>query len=162
MSADHPLMMLDTNIWLDSYLNHRKGTNAARMLITFAIENDIALAYAATSTKDIFYILSSEMKHRARKETGTLSEEQAQACISLAWGCLDNMASLAVAAPVGESQVWLARHYRTLHNDFEDDLILAAAETSKSDYLVTNDQRLIGKSSIPAFTSVDMLAFLQL
>lgn len=162
MSADNPIMVLDTNVWLDSYLDHREGTADARALITFAIENDITLAYAATSTKDVFYIVASEMKYRARKDTGALSEEQARACTALAWGCIENMASVAVAAPVGEPQVWLARHYRSLHNDYEDDLILAAVETSKADYLVTNDQRLMGKSPAPAFTSADMLAYLQL
>lgn len=130
-----------------------------RELITYAVERNFTLAYAATSTKDLFFLASSELKRLAREATGSLSEESARSCSSLAWGFLQNMTEIAVAVPVGEPQIWLATHYRGLHEDYEDDLILAAAESSKADYLVTNDKALFGKAPIPVFTSTDMLAY---
>lgn len=159
MSQENPVLLLDTNIWMDNYFAHRPLCQAARKLITYAVERNFTLAYAATSTKDLFFLARSELKRLARQAAGSLSEESALACSSLAWGFLQNMTEVAVAVPVGEPQIWLATHYRGLHEDYEDDLILAAAESSKADYLVTNDKALFGKASTPTFTSVDMLAY---
>ncbi|MEC4175331.1 PIN domain-containing protein [Adlercreutzia sp. R7] len=161
MTKEHPTLLLDTNIWIDNYFAHREGSEAARELIAYANEQNYTLAYAATSTKDLFFLAGSELKRLVREEKGELSEEDARSCSDLTWAFLKNMTSIAVAIPVGEPQIWLATHYRALHGDFEDDLILAAAEESKADYLVTNDRALFGKAAIPVFTSADMLAYLK-
>lgn len=79
----------------------------------------------------------------------------------MTWDCLNHMAEIAVAVPIGEPQVWLARHYRDLHEDYEDDLVLAAVETSQADYFVTGDKRLTGKCASPTFTAAEMIAFLK-
>lgn len=159
MTQENPVLLLDTNIWMDNYFAHRPFCQESRKLIAYAVEENLTLAYAATSTKDLFFLASSELKRLARQAAGSLSEESARACSSLAWGFLQNMTEIAVAVPVGEPQIWIATHYRGLHEDYEDDLILAAAESSKADYLVTNDKALFGKASIPTFTSPDMLAY---
>jgi predicted nucleic acid-binding protein len=59
------------------------------------------------------------------------------------------------------SDVWLARKYRTLHDDFEDNFILAAAERAKVDFLVTSDQSLLRKATVAALSPQDMLAVLK-
>lgn len=56
----------------------------------------------------------------------------------------------------------VAEHMHDLHGDFEDNLILAAVETSNADYFITNDTSFLGKSSCAAFTCADMLAFLRM
>ena len=159
MSQENPVLLLATNIWMDNYFVHRPFCQTSRKLITYAVERNFTLAYAATSTKDLFFLASSELKRLARQAAGSLSEEGARSCSSLAWGFLQNMTEIAAAVPVGEPQIWLATHYRGLHEDYEDDLILAAAESSKADYLVTNDKALFGKASVPTFTSPDLLAY---
>ena len=58
--------------------------------------------------------------------------------------------------------MWLASHYEDLHGDFEDDLVLAALETSKADFFVTNDEVLRGKAPTGAFDAADMLAYLRM
>lgn len=146
---------------MDNYFSHRPACQASRDLIAYALECNFTLAYVATSTKDLFFLASGELKRLARESTGELSEATALACSSLAWGFLRNMTEIAVAVPVGEPQVWLATHYRDLHEDYEDDLILAAVEEAKADYFVTNDRKLFGKAAIPTFSSADMLAFLK-
>ena len=161
MTRENPVLLLDTNIWMDNYFSHRPGSAAARELISYANEQNCTLAYAATSSKDLFFLAGSELKRIVREEEGELSEANARACSEMAWAFLKNMTAIAVAAPVGEPQIWLATHYRDLHEDFEDDLVLAAAEESKADFFVTGDRTLFGKSAVPTFTSEDMLRYLK-
>lgn len=162
MSEKSPVLLLDTNIWLDLYLEYRPGYEAAKALLDFAEVENMTIAYASVSAKDIFYVICGEMKRLAREEKGGLSQADALAARSVAWGCVRNMIQNAVAVPVGEPQVWLASHYENLHGDFEDDLVLAALETSKADFFVTNDEVLRGKAPTGAFDAADMLAYLRM
>ena len=162
MSADCPVTLLDTNIWLDCYDHNRLGHADALALINELEKREFTIAYASTSAKDMFYVLGSTMKQEAREHCSELTQVHAQAIQAATWGCLRNMIAMAVAVPISEPQIWLAEHMHALHGDFEDNLILAAVETSKADYFVTNDMTLLGKSACPAFTCADMLAFLQM
>lgn len=161
MSTDCPVALLDTNIWLDYYDHDRLGHTNALQLVNELEKGGFTIVYASTSAKDMFYVLGSTLKKKAQEQSGQLTQRQAEAAASAAWGCLRNMTAIAVAAPIGEPQIWLAEHMHDLHDDFEDNLILAAVETSKADYFVTNDTTLLGKSACPAFTCADMVAFLQ-
>ena len=49
----------------------------------------------------------------------------------------------------------------TINTDFEDDVIVAAAQTAGMDFLVTNDKTLFAKSIVPALSSEDILAYLK-
>lgn len=161
MSADAPIALLDTNIWLDCYDAARPNHPDALTLMDLLEKADFTIAYASTSIKDFYYLFCAEHKQATRQREGQLTQARAQAIQTAAWGCLRNMTAIAVAAPIGEPQIWLAKHMHDLHGDFEDNLILAAVETSKADYFVTNDTMLLGKSACPAFTCADMVAFLQ-
>ena len=160
MSKQPYTLLLDTNIWLDYYLGDRAQSNAAKDLIMYAEEKGLPLVYASTSLKDVFYILQREFKESFRHEGRVMSSDQASSCCKAAWGCLRHMMEIAVAAPVGEAQIWLASHYEDLHADFEDDLILATIETSKANFLVTGDETLQQKAQIGAFDATAMLTFL--
>lgn len=160
MSEQNIIMLLDTNVWIDYFNGARAGHRDALSLIELAVEQQMTIAYPASSLKDLYYIQAALLKDDCRVRFGVLTEEQALAAQEAAWACVKSVASIAVAAPVGEPQVWLAERYRSVHNDFEDDLVLAAAETCKADYFVTNDKALLGKSSCPSFTCTDMLAYL--
>lgn len=85
----------------------------------------------------------------------------ARAIAEIAWGCVDNLCEFATAVGLDNSDVWLARKYRTLHDDFEDNFILAAAERAKVDFLVTSDQSLLRKATVAALSPQDMLAVLK-
>ena len=95
------------------------------------------LLYAATSSKDLFYLISSEHKAWYRREHGSLSQDAAVAATSLAWDCLDVLSQLATPVPCDLSDIWMASKQRKLHSDYEDDLIIAAAMRAKADLLVT-------------------------
>ena len=56
------------------------------------------------------------------------------------------------------SDVWLARKYQRIHADFEDCMVLAAAQRAKADYLVTSDEALLRHAPVAALSVDDFLA----
>lgn len=51
--------------------------------------------------------------------------------------------------------------YKPLHNDFEDNLVVASALSANVDFLVTNDEVLLRHAPIACLSSNDMLALLK-
>ena len=152
------MLLLDTNVWLDNYIPTRPGHETARRLLRHARDNDVRLVYAVGTIKDVFYLVASHFKNDVRASGSTVGEAEALVAKELAWSCIDNMRELACAVGADESDVWLASKYRSLHEDLEDNLVLAAAERAGVAYLVTNDQTLIGKSTVAALAPADWLA----
>lgn len=54
--------------------------------------------------------------------------------------------------------VQLARKYQRTHEDFEDCLVLAAAQRVKADFLVTSDEALLHHAPVAALSVDDFLA----
>lgn len=161
MSHDRPVLLIDSNVWLDHYSGDRPGSADATALITYADARGLTLAYPASCIKDVYYLIAQSLKRQYRQERGALTEEAARACNECAWESARNLATIAVAVPVGEAEVWLACQLKELHGDLEDDLVLAALESSQADFLVTGDAVLRDKAPRGAFAARDMLAYLR-
>lgn len=155
-------ILLDTNIWVDNYLAYRPGNRQSCALIDAALELRVSILYPVHIIKDVFYIIQNSMKAKEREEQGFVSERAALAIREISWACTENMTQNATAVAADDTDVWLAMRYRTIHKDLEDNLVLAAAERSQADMLVTNDHELLGKATIPAHTPEDALAFLRM
>ena len=157
-------VLVDTNVWLDCYLPNRKHGQTARELLRGCVNNEskVDILFPLHALNDVFYQVSREAKAWVRKSTGSLSEAYARAANAQAWDCIDRM--LEVGTPVGTdvSDVWLACHLRDIHPDFEDDMVLAAAERAQADFLVTSDEQLIKKATVAALTPEDMLKVLRM
>ena len=78
----------------------------------------------------------------------------------IAWGCVLSMGEMATVVPVDQSDLWIATKFRTVHEDLEDDLVLAAMERSQADFLVTSDETLLRKSPVAALSPHDLLALM--
>ena len=94
--------------------------------------------------KDLFCLLPRALRRIASLDgcdDGQVSYAPAE------WSCLQKMMEMACAAPQPNAECELARLLRSTHSDFEDNLIIAAAETAKVDYVVTNDKGLL--SALP-------------
>ena len=72
------------------------------------------------------------------------------------------MQEIACAVPLDHTDVWVASKQRALHEDFEGDLVIAAAMRGKVDYLVTNDGALLRHCPVAALSSSDMCTVLEL
>lgn len=160
MSKFPKSLLLDTNIWLDNYIDGRPSSECSRKLIDFALGRRIALFYSVTSLRDTCFNVAMALKREARVERPVLSESEITAINEIAFSCIENMHEIATAVGADESDAWLALKLYSVHHDIEDNLILAAAERSGASFLVTNDLRLIRHANCVAMTSEDMLVYL--
>ena len=153
-------LLLDTCVWLDDFLGGRERSADARRLITRALERGMTLLYAASSVKDVHYIVCQTLKRERRLSGGEVSESTSLADSQTAWACVKNMSEIATAVGMDASDVWLAEKYRTLHGDIEDNLVIAAAQRAHADILVTDDLDLVRHAPVAAMTPGDVLALL--
>lgn len=159
-AADKPLYVLvDTNVWVDSFLGFRAGHTAAMEFLDAATQKSAQLLYPVSSLQDVFAILIMEMKRKAM-ESGQVSEDVAWGIRESAWACIDSLCQNAVSVGAQESDVWLASKLRGVNWDLEDNMVLAAAKRCEADYLVTSDAHLIQKANVTAYTPADMAKLL--
>ena len=124
-------LFLDTNVWLEKYLPWRAGHGTVLALLQEARLQEVAIAFPAQSALDVYQRVRIENKRWARN-SGRLDEHMAQAIKRLAWDCVNDMCDLATAVPVDSSDLYLACKHRDVHDDLEDDLVLAACQQDMS------------------------------
>lgn len=155
-----PLIVVDTDVWLDLYLPNRAGRDDARRFVERAIACGASLLYTVQTANDVFARVSINAKRWVREGKGEIDENYARAIKGLAWDCVASMRELGTAVGADDSDLWLAQKYRELHDDFEDDLILAACTRVSADYLVTNDAKLLRHAPVAALTPADVCVLL--
>ena len=155
-------ILCDTNVWLDNFIADRDHSQAVKEMLALCPATDALILFPMHALNDVFYQVARDAKDWVRKSMGSLPEAYAHAANDHAWDCLESM--LEVGTPVGAdgSDVWLACHLRDLHPDFEDNMVLAAAERVHADFLVTSDKQLIKKATVAALTPTDMLKVLRM
>jgi predicted nucleic acid-binding protein len=72
------------------------------------------------------------------------------------------MRDFATAVGVDEADLWLASKYRSVSSDFEDNVLIAAAQRANADYLVTWDAALLRTPIVRTATPLEMLALIDL
>ena len=153
-------LLCDTNVWLDHYLGFRPGHEEVASFMAQATEADAELLVPFASLKDFYYLMQIELKRCARSDGSPLGEGDGAAIREIAWAALDSLTEVASIVGGDASDVWLARKQRPLHDDFEDDLVIAAALRSKADFLVTSDERLLQHAPVAALSPTDMSIYL--
>lgn len=159
MVTNPPILLLDANVWIDTYIPGRAGYATAQRLISYAHASGASLAFPAQACLDVYQRSRSDSK-RALRQQGPLTEAAAKAIKGHAWDCVNHMRQVATAIPVDATDVSLACKLRDSHDDFEDDLVLVSCSRARANYLVTNDRKLISRSHICAKTPEEMLALL--
>ena len=154
-------LMLDTNCWLDYYIPNRPRGAQTRELIRYAFVHDIKLLYPAAIAKDVYYLIDLETKRFIRSAQGKLTQNAAALASEAAWSAVNHMRENAFAASIGQADVWYAAKLRSVHEDFEDNLVLAAAERVRATYLVTSDEQLLRHATVAALTPEKALAALK-
>lgn len=158
-------IVLDTNVWLDVLLPYRPGNTIAKAFVSRAQAQGITLMYPVHAVSDVFYLSFVGTKTQLRQVYEGSDELIAAAARTCAWENVNDMREMATAVGADESDVWLACASEYLHNDVEDNLVLAAARRSKADCLVTNDRGLLEHASLACVAAVsveDMLRLLTL
>lgn len=161
MSAKPKCAVVDTNVFLDTYLPGRPGCKDARDALCAAEADDVELLYTAGQAKDIFFLLGRALKSRGRTESGELEEGSARAINEICWAVLDDIEGRATVVGADLSDVWVAKKLKGAHRDFEDDLVIAAAYRAKADCIITNDEKLAKHSPVACLTPNDFVALLE-
>ena len=153
-------ILLDTNVLVDYYLGREPGCSACKDIIARCC-GEHALYAAAVSLKDVYYLVGATLKRAQRVEQGTLSEQDALACTQIAWSCVRQAMEFVLVANTGRAECLDAFVCRSVHEDFEDNLVVAAARTIGADFLVTGDERLALHSPVGALSPRAMANLLE-
>ena len=128
--------LLDTNIWLYYFLGEDAYKHEIMDLIASGQDDGVDILSTPTTANALFYVLP-----RALRRAGAIGPDETMC--SIAWGCLERMFELATPAPQSAAECHIARTLRSTIPDFEDAMIIAAAETAGADYIVTLDKELL-------------------
>ncbi len=154
-------ILIDTNVWLDNYIGSRSTKKTSRSLIDLCRYLEIDLYLAAVSLKDVYYNIGAALKRERRAEGNPIDSPIAISIEEYAWKCVLNMMKIGTLVPVDTSDFVTARYYHQVHPDLEDDLILAAAQRARANYLVTTDEKLLRHAPVAAITPGDMHTLLE-
>ena len=157
MSTAGNTIVVDTNVWLDYLLGNRALHEPSKRFIVEAKRQDLPLAIPSHSVKDVFFIFQQQIK-AANRVDGKQDAETAALCArSAAWSAIDLIMELATVGPSDQSDAWIASKHRSLHPDYEDDLVIACAMRLDARLLVTNDEAFIKHSPVPTLSARDAL-----
>lgn len=155
-------ILVDTNILLDYFLARSAHHHAVSAFIARAYEReDIVLCVPSLSLKDLAYQLASLMKLDARRAGKDITPDIAAAAREVSWGCVRSVLEKALVGPIGHTEVLGAFTYKRIHDDFEDDLVLAALDAVDANFLMTHDDALgrhVGDFCITAEEGLELLA----
>lgn len=155
-------IMVDANVWVDSFCADHAESFAARAFIGRAVESGATLLFPVHIAKDVLYVVQHELKRRLLAEKGSVDEASARAIGEAALAFVRTMTENATAVGADVSDLWLAEKYLALHRDYEDNLVLAACRRACADYLVTNDRKLLEHADLAAKTPRQMMPILAL
>lgn len=153
-------ILLDTNAIVDYLMGREPGCSDCKQLMLMHSNGEHAVYTTPLSLKDAYYLIGMQLKRMERQATGQLSESAAKAANEIAWQCIRVLADSILLLPVGRAESLQAFTYKSIHADFEDNLIVAAAQSTNMDYLVTNDANLARHALIACLSSSDMVALL--
>lgn len=157
----HPLILVDTNVWLDALIPSRARHQCCARLLEVAVGSGATLLYPVRVLSDVFFMVQRCAKDWFRSAYGVLTEEAARACRSMAWDRVHDMRLIATAVGEDEADVWLACKYRAIHEDLEDNFVLAAAKRAHADYVVSSDRELQRRAPLACVSPDQMLVILE-
>lgn len=165
MSADvTPLkpraLMLDTCVWVNSQIGTNSGHEAARSLIIAALRQDMTLGIAPHSLASVFYIVHRHLRRLDAADNAAISGDSLAAAKETAWGVINSITEYATVIGANGSDARIATLYKSVHDDFEDNLVIAAARRMKADLIVSDDQQFVLHSPLPAMTAEDALRWI--
>ena len=164
MSNARPLkpraLLLDTCIWVNAQFGDSAGHKDALDLITAAYDQGVRLGIAPHSLSNVFYITHRHLKRLAAESASGLTEGLALAAKEAAWGVVDNIMEYAEVVGSDVSDAHIAALHKRVHNDFEDNLVMAAARRMDADLIVTDDLAFIRHCPLPAMSAHDALNWL--
>ncbi|MBQ9043644.1 MAG: hypothetical protein IJ111_12625 [Eggerthellaceae bacterium] len=153
-----PALLIDTNVWLDIEYGDRGGW-PTEFLVACRMAG-ARLGIASHSLKDVYYLIQRRIKLDDRRLGGVDPERSAAAARVAAWAVVEHILDNAEVVGSDYMDAHLATKHRRIHDDYEDDLIIAAAMRMKADLLVASDQTLLKHAPIAALSPQDATQWL--
>ena len=161
MNENPLIIMVDTNVWLDLFMPRRPLAETTIAFFKEARRQGVELVFTLEIARAVFRTVSYEAKCWTRESVGNLSETYAHGIASTAWDAVKTMQELGTAVGSAMGDLWLAEKLRDEHVEIEDNLIVAACMRCKTDYLVTNDEKLRKHAPVATATPEMMLRLLE-
>lgn len=161
MNSKKPVFLVDTNVWIDYELGCSSSFAQAREFFRAARLADVRIGIASHSLKDVFYIARNRAK-AANQQGGMASESSAASASSVAWALVEHILEVAEVVGSDFADAHIAQKQRLLHDDYEDNLVVAAAMRMDADFLVTSDATLLKHAPVAALAPADATKWLQL
>lgn len=158
MSNPTTSLLLDTNVWVDFFIDRNLNHDHARKLVKAARAKGVPLFTSIETTKDVFFIVALELKRAQREASRVVTDEFANAVNETAWSCLGSMRRQSTVIGADHSDMIEAMTLRHAHGDYEDNLIVAAAMRAKASHIVSSDEQLRKHSPIPCISVEEALA----
>ncbi|MBQ9058625.1 MAG: PIN domain-containing protein [Atopobiaceae bacterium] len=133
------VLLIDTSVWLEYLLAIEPNYVAVVDLFDVCVNRDTTIAYTPNALKDVFYLIPRQL----RREAIASGDDSDTSYVAAAWACVRTMTEIALAVPQSLAECDLAWMLRNKHNDLEDNLLIASAETCHADYVVTYDKQLL-------------------
>ena len=153
-------LMLDTCIWINSQIGTNSGHEAAWRLIVAARERGILLGIAPHSLSTVFYVVHRYLRRFDVGGDSVAPHDAAAAAKETAWAVVDNIMDYAAVIGADGSDARMAALHKNVHDDFEDDLVLAAARRMQADLIVSDDFEFVRHSPLPIMTADDALRWI--
>ena len=153
MQTNPPCLLLDTNVWLETFIPNRPHRKDVQELFAEARKHDATLAFSSQTALNVYQKVRKDGKKWSRDQ-GILDEPMARDCVN-------EMQSIATAVPTDMGDLYLACKHRDTHDDLEDDLVIAACQKACANYLVTLDRKLLEHAPVKAVTPAQMVGLLR-
>lgn len=160
MSANRPAFLIDTNVWLDYELGYSESHERACRFFRAARIGDARMGIAAHSLKDVFYVARNRAKAANRKD-GMPLDASAKSANAVAWALVEHILESAEIVGSDYMDAYIAHKQRFLHEDYEDDLVIAAAMRMNADFLITSDAALLKHSPVATLVPEDATKLLR-
>ena len=158
--SGHEIIVVDTNVWLDYLLGYRRKHTISKAFIVEASRQDLPLVIPSHSLKDLFFLFQQQLKEANRIDGKQNPEAAAHSARIAAWAAIDIVMEMAAVGPSDQGDAWIASRQRNLHDDYEDNLVIACAMRLDARLLVTNDRKLAKHAPVPVLDAEHALALI--
>ncbi|MDF7663603.1 PIN domain-containing protein [Bifidobacterium sp. ESL0763] len=144
MSGESRNIVLDTNVLIDLVMHRSRGESAALRLLDECVERNLNPMCVSLSLKDVDYIVKVNVKREFKDAMAGVERITVRQMVSqIGWTSVESILGVCEVAPVDGEVCAKALELRSVHPDYEDDLIVAASRQAGADMVVTGDQTLI-------------------
>ena len=155
-------LLVDTNVWFDYEM--RTPTPEGRACAQFvsqSMRQGVRLGIAAHSLKDLFCLVERDIKRASAGNPAVDASRADAAARAVAWAVVNHILERVEVVGSDYMDALMSTKYRALHDFYEDNLVVAAAERMGANALVTNDKSLLSHVPVAVMTPAAALGWLK-